>query len=963
MRLKSIKLAGFKSFVDPTTVHFPSNMCGVVGPNGCGKSNIIDAVRWVMGESSAKHLRGESMTDVIFKGSNRRKPANQASVELFFDNNEGRVTGQFAAYTEISVRRTVNTDAKNIYYLNGIKCRRKDIMDIFLGTGLGPRSYAIISQGIISNLVESKPDELRVFIEEAAGISRYKERRRETENRIRRTNENLERLTDLREELERQLSHLHRQAQSAEKYKTLKAQERLKKAQLQALKWQTMTVGAQSQEQAIREFELQLEAAISQQRSADAEMEDDRCQQLELSDHFHTTQANYYATGNEVTRIEQTLQHKEERTKELQKDLEQIEQNWQEAREQLAGDQEQLEALQEELIELEPELELLQDQESNSDDALSTAEESMQRWQQEWESFNQRSNEPKRTAEVEQSRINHAEQVMARLQEREGRLKEESTALGGSEDREAMTLLSEKLTELELTIETVELRIDESSEGIEQSKNQVQNITTDLESNRDELSIVRGRHASLEALHQASTHQDEGVIEWLEHQSLSNHSRLVDKLEVDTGWESSVEMVLGNSLQAVCIDSLDPVADTLGKLEQGSLVLLEASCQQQRPPSLGDLPLLADKIISGQESLPLLAGVYAADSLETALSLRSKLQAGDSIITQQGIWLSSGWLRVNRGVDHNAGVLERQNEIKLLGEKLENLESTSKTLKEQLASAKSELEKHESKRQQLQQQQTELSRDQGNVRADLKARQVKLEQFSERRRRVEHELQEVKEQYQLEQEVLSESRMHLQEALDVMENDIHHREKLQTQRATLSTRLEEVRHQALFNKERSHQLALRQQSINTRIGSIQSAIDRLSQQSTKLRERRELIRDSLSEFNSPEIDLKEQLEDILSRRLEEEQAMQQARITLEEVEQRIRAAEKVRHNAEQEAQKIRERLEKLKMDWQGMQVRRTTLTEQLREDQFDLETILDNLPEEASEQEWEQELEQVLHQN
>ena len=240
MRLKSIKLAGFKSFVDPTTVNFPSNMCAVVGPNGCGKSNVIDAVRWVMGESSAKNLRGESMADVIFNGSVNRQPVGQASIELVFDNSEGRVGGEYASYAEISTRRQVSREGQSEYFLNGTKCRRRDITDIFLGTGLGPRSYAIIEQGMISRLIESKPEELRVFIEEAAGISKYKERRKETESRMRRTLENLERLTDLRDELERQLQHLQRQAQAAEKYTEFKEEERELKAQLQSLQWQAL---------------------------------------------------------------------------------------------------------------------------------------------------------------------------------------------------------------------------------------------------------------------------------------------------------------------------------------------------------------------------------------------------------------------------------------------------------------------------------------------------------------------------------------------------------------------------------------------------------------------------------------------------------------------------------------------------------------------------------------------------
>lgn len=273
MRLKSIKLAGFKSFVDPTTVPFPSNMTAVVGPNGCGKSNIIDAVRWVMGESSAKYLRGESMTDVIFNGSSARKPVGQASIELVFDNSDGSAPGEFVSFNEISVRRRVSREGQSDYFLNGSKCRRRDITDLFLGTGLGPRSYAIIEQGMISRLIEAKPEELRIYIEEAAGISKYKERRRETENRIRRTQENLERLTDLRDELGRQLQHLERQAAAAEKYKAYKHEERQKKAELTVLRWQTLDNDLQSWRSKIRDTELELEKQLTERVNLETSLE------------------------------------------------------------------------------------------------------------------------------------------------------------------------------------------------------------------------------------------------------------------------------------------------------------------------------------------------------------------------------------------------------------------------------------------------------------------------------------------------------------------------------------------------------------------------------------------------------------------------------------------------------------------------------------------------------------------
>ena len=282
MRLKKIKLAGFKSFVDPTTIPFPDDMTAVVGPNGCGKSNVIDAVRWVLGESSAKNLRGDSMTDVIFNGSTARKPVSQCSVELVFDNSSGRIQGEYAGYNELSVKRIVTKDAQSSYLLNNAKCRRRDVTDLFLGTGLGPRSYAIIEQGMISRLIESKPQELRVFIEEAAGVSKYKERRRETETRIRHTKENLERLEDVRGELGQQLEKLQRQATAAKRFKELKQKERRYKAELAAIRWQQHSKKIDVLEADIAQKDADIEAYVATQRNEEKDITEFKQQQQDF---------------------------------------------------------------------------------------------------------------------------------------------------------------------------------------------------------------------------------------------------------------------------------------------------------------------------------------------------------------------------------------------------------------------------------------------------------------------------------------------------------------------------------------------------------------------------------------------------------------------------------------------------------------------------------------------------------
>src|SRR5512147_1686475 len=270
MRLTKIKLAGFKSFVDPTHVSFPSNLTGIVGPNGCGKSNVIDAVRWVMGELSAKHLRGDSMADVIFNGSTSRKPVDTASVELVFDNSDGKLGGAYASYNEVALKRQVERDGSSGYFLNGIRCRRKDITQLFLGTGLGSRSYAIIEQGMISRVIEAKADEMRAFLEEAAGISRYKERRKETESRISHTRENLARLSDLRDEVEKQLRHLQRQAATARRYQALKQEERQVHAELLALRLREVESESGARQVILNERDTALQAALVGQRSIEA---------------------------------------------------------------------------------------------------------------------------------------------------------------------------------------------------------------------------------------------------------------------------------------------------------------------------------------------------------------------------------------------------------------------------------------------------------------------------------------------------------------------------------------------------------------------------------------------------------------------------------------------------------------------------------------------------------------------
>ena len=317
MRLKNISLSGFKSFVDPTKIPFPSSMSGVVGPNGCGKSNIIDAVRWVMGEISAKNLRGENMADVIFSGSSSRAPSSRASVELLFDNSLGKLGGEYSSYSEISVKRVLEIDGRSIYYLNGSECRRKDITDIFLGTGLGPRSYAVIEQEMATKLISSKPEELRMYIEEVAGISVYRERKKETESRIKKTKENLSRVKDLKDEIERQLLKLKRQVKSAERYEALKAEEKSKKGLLKAISWQTRKEKISNIDLSIKELESSLEKERTLKISLNSEIDKSKVTQSEIQQKIDKVQQDYYSSGADLNSSEQELSLLKEKKNEL----------------------------------------------------------------------------------------------------------------------------------------------------------------------------------------------------------------------------------------------------------------------------------------------------------------------------------------------------------------------------------------------------------------------------------------------------------------------------------------------------------------------------------------------------------------------------------------------------------------------------------------------------------------------
>ena len=952
MRLKCIRLAGFKSFVDPTTVNFPSNMAAVVGPNGCGKSNIIDAVRWVMGESSAKNLRGESMTDVIFNGSTSRKPVSQASIELVFDNSDNTLVGEYAAYAEISIRRKVTRDAQNTYYLNGTKCRRRDITDIFLGTGLGPRSYSIIEQGMISKLIEAKPEELRNFIEEAAGISKYKERRRETESRIRRTQENLARLTDLREELERQLDRLHRQAQAAEKYKELKAQERQLKARLSALRWQALDAQVRQRESVIGDQQVSMEALVAEQRNADASIERLRDGHHELSERFNQVQGRFYSVAGDIARVEQSIQHGQQRLRQLQDDFKEAERTRLETESHLGHDRTLLATLAEELEMLEPEQELTLASAEEAAATLEDAEQGMHGWQEQWDSFNTHSSEPRRQAEVQQSRLQQLEAGLERLADRQRKLGEERDQLGADPQDAAMLELTEQVASSELLLEELQLAEQQVIEQLEAVRERLQQASQSEQQAQGELQRLGGRLASLEALQQAALEPGGGTAGWLREQGLEQRPRLAEGLRVEPGWELAVETVLGADLQAVLVD--DFAGFDFATLEQGDLRLLMTAGE-----GTGIQGSLLEKVQGKADLSPWLGQVRAVETLEQALSQRAGLGEGQSLVSRDGYWVGRHFLRVSRASETQGGVLARGQDIERLGLEQGEQQALLEQLQQQVESLRGQQRGLEQQREALRRRNQQESRQQGELKAQLSAGRARAEQLELRRRRLVEELAELQEQRALEYEQLGEARLVLEESLELMAQDTEQREQLLARRDTLRAHLDTVRQEARLHKDHAHQLAVRLGSLRAQHDSTRQALERLELQAARLTEKQEQLSLNLEEGQAPLEELRLTLEEMLERRMGVDEEMRLARLHMDEADRELRDAEKRRTQAEQQAQLLRGQLEQIRLESQGLEVRRTTLQEQLLADGYDLQGVLATLDAQASEEGTRQELEQV----
>jgi len=955
MRLTKIKLAGFKSFVDPTTISFPSSLVGVVGPNGCGKSNIIDAVRWVMGEISAKHLRGDSMADVIFNGSGSRKPVGQASVELVFDNSDGKLGGEYASYAEVSLKRVVSRDGQSSYFLNGIRCRRKDITQMFLGTGLGSRSYAIIEQNMISRVIEAKADEMRAFLEEAAGISRYKERRKETESRIAHTRENLARLSDLRDEVEKQLRHLQRQAATARRYQVLKQEERQVHAELLALRLREVESESGARQVILNERDLALQAALAEQRSLEAQIERARQDHDGKASVLSEVQGRYYQVGAEISRSEQAIEHAREIRSRQRQELEQIAQGLQEAGAHRVRDAAQAEELAAALAELEPGLEAARASEEAAAAALAAAEAAMHDWQERWEQFNQSLRSASSAAEAERARLEEMDNQLRRLVAQRERATGEHGALAAADVAETLAQIEHAESEARAAVDAVRERMAGLVASLQAERNRERELAEASRVARREAQDAEGRIVSLEALQRAALGQGQGkVVDWLESRGLGANPRLARQLTVDAGWDRAVETVLGTYLEAVCVDSIDDVAGVLESLTAGTVTFFAGA---QGPAGSGHHGDSLRARVQGPAGLDaLFEGIVATDTLAEALAVRPRLRAGQSVITRDGIWIGPDWLRVSRDRDAHEGVLEREQTLRRERAELARLQARSGELDAELEAVRQRVRETEDR---LADEQAQLSRGGAahmNLRSQLDSLRARAEQRSARMQQLATELAELEGALEVANAGNRSARARLEEALGTMAELQDRRLALEAERETLRQSLADARQRAERDRNAAREVAIRVESRRTGHASLLESLARLDGQIAHFEARRTDLDAQLAASETHEAQARETLEQALQQRVVVEEELGAARRALEEVDASLRGLDEKRLAAEASVQDARDLLENVKFSVQELRLRRETLLEQFAATRLELAEVTAALVPEADVTTWEQRL-------
>ncbi len=954
MRLAHIKLAGFKSFVDPTVVPISQDLVGIVGPNGCGKSNIIDAVRWVLGESKASALRGDSMQDVIFSGSDNRKAVGRASVEIVFDNHLKKITGQWSSYAEIAIKRVLQRDGVSNYYINNLQVRRRDIADLFLGTGVGGRGYAIIEQGMISRIIEAKPHELRSFLEEAAGISQYRERRQETSTRLMESRKNLIRLEDIRQELATQLRHLEIQAETARRFKHL--QDNLQRAQSQ-LWLLRKTEAMKHHEQASQEIQVlenELEASLTTLRHAEKDYEEVRAKEYTVNDQLLQVQGQLYAIDAEIGHLEQEINHLKNTQERLQQQIQQIE-NHQQKNQQLKEIKlENLTHWRQEKIQADSAQQDSIQKHHEENNKLPVIEANFLACQEELNQSRRDLLIIEQASRLEDNHLLHATKNIQQLEARSARLMQEQKEFAVI-DPDQMAELQYKTSQTEQTLQAAQQKQQILENQLSAATATRQQTASKLQELQHALSQTTARYAALQNLQQ-KLETNQYLNTWLRTRQLDALPRLWQKIRIRPEWENALEAILRERLNSIELTQLDRIRDWIDEAPPGKWAIFEQSgsaLSNDQPASVEDR-ITCEKLLThvtvdqpGIQSVlnHWLNNVYIVQDIAEGLDNRALLNSGGMLVTREGHIITSASITFYAPDSQLHGVLSRQQELTQLRKEAGQLESSVLAQRDLLAKAEQQCAelKHairivSENSKQLQQQRHALQLEtvklsQANERATQRSTQISAE-LAEIRQALDHEkslrasantnLAENQQKIA----VVKEQTQHMQSAWEATD------QLLAKQRKNIQQAAKTMQEAAFHAQTCQHKII----EIELSIRSIDEELQNLTQNYTHL----------LSEINglnaAPVI---ERLEAARAQRQSIEQTALQARQVVADTAHNLREIEGTRLSSEQKSHALREAISQAKLKEQAASMTIAQLDELIREANTDVEMLLP-LPEKKS---------------
>lgn len=919
MRLSSIKLSGFKSFAETTNFVLPGQLVGVVGPNGCGKSNIIDAVRWVLGESKASALRGESMQDVIFNGTNTRKPASRSSVELVFDNAEHRAGGQWAQYAEISVKRVLTRDGNSSYFINGQAVRRRDVYDVFLGTGLGPRAYAIIGQGTISRIIESKPAELRLFLEEAAGVSKYKERRRETENRLNDTRENLTRVEDITTELNTNLEKLQQQAAVAEKYQQLKDTASTRQHQLWFLKKQQAASDQAAIDTQVQQAATKLEQSMADVRHVEAELETIRQAHYQANDQVNAAQASLYEAAAEVGKLEAESRFVTENRRRTEQQIAHTSEQLIHWQQQLEAAQEQSETTAEQVFEQEEQaaivaaqLEEHLAQQPALEDALQQARE---------QANTQRGN----VAQVQQQiQVLAAEQCNIDDQRRQHNQRRERLQ---AERQNTSAPDNNQLTQLQTQAKHGAAQLAQLQQQLHSQQEQAPTFDAQRKAAQEALNRETQKQADLSAQLEAlkalqeTVRTDGKLTPWLQKHGLEGMPSLWSRLQVEQGWESALEAALRERIAALEVSRLE----TIGALAADAppVRLSFYTLPTAATTATGSLKSLIDKVRVHDASLHALLsdwlqGRYTASTLSEALEKRQQLQAGEAIYVASGHAVSRHSIEFYAQDNEQAGMLARAQEIDNLEKAVRAQQLIYEESKAVLVRADNACTQANGEllatRKAVEQQQAQ----QHKIQVELLQLQQKIEQAHTRSTQIDADLSEIDNMLLDLQErgEIAEGRFETLDAQLAQTQETYAKIEEAVQAAERNLHSSRQQHNTL--ERQVQEAAFTQRNLQSQHHELQRTIDNAQEQIKRLQQQQTQAQDELQTLQSETIQTG--LQDALECKQQREQQLAAQRNVYDDLTNKLRATDERRLELERTLEPVRNRINQLQLKQQAARI-------------------------------------------